>query len=62
MIRPHRSIWRSTASRQSRKAAGLDLSHMVFVNPYLTGEIPMRIMNEHYAKRFEFGNTPARSP
>ncbi len=43
------------------KAAGLDLSHMVFVNPYLTGEIPMRIMNEHYAKRFEFGNTPARA-
>ena len=43
------------------KAAGLDLSHMVFVNPYLTGDIPMRIMNEHYAKRFEFGNTPARA-
>jgi reactive intermediate/imine deaminase len=43
------------------KAAGLDLSHMVFVNPYLTGEIPMRIMNERYARRFEFGNTPARA-
>jgi enamine deaminase RidA (YjgF/YER057c/UK114 family) len=42
-------------------AAGLELSHMVFVNPYLTGEIPMRIMNERYAKRFEFGNTPARA-
>jgi enamine deaminase RidA (YjgF/YER057c/UK114 family) len=43
------------------KAAGLELSHMVFVNPYLTGEIPMRIMNERYSRRFEFGNTPARA-
>lgn len=43
------------------KAAGLELSHVVFVNPYLTTEIPMRVMNEHYARRFEFGNTPARA-
>jgi enamine deaminase RidA (YjgF/YER057c/UK114 family) len=43
------------------KAAGLDLRHMVFVNPYLTAEIPTRIMNERYARRFEFGNTPARA-
>jgi reactive intermediate/imine deaminase len=43
------------------KAAGLELSNMVFVNPYLTSEIPMRVMNERYAKRFEFGNTPARA-
>jgi reactive intermediate/imine deaminase len=43
------------------EAAGLDLGHMVFVNPYLTAEIPMRTMNERYAKRFEFGNTPARA-
>jgi len=43
------------------KAAGLELSHMVFVNPYLTADIPMRVMNERYAKRFEFGNTPARA-
>jgi len=43
------------------KAAGLELSHMVFVNPYLTAEIPMRVMNEHYARRFEFGNTLARA-
>ena len=43
------------------KAAGLDLSYMVFVNPYLTGDLPMRVMNERYAKRFEFGNTPARA-
>src|SRR5262245_604832 len=34
---------------------------MVFVNPYLTQEIPMRVMNERYARRFEFGNTPARA-
>jgi len=43
------------------EAAGLDLRHMVFINPYLTAEIPIRVMNEHYAKRFEFGNTPARA-
>ena len=43
------------------KAAGLDLRNMVFVNPYLTDEIPMRVMNERYARRFEFGNTPARA-
>jgi len=42
-------------------AAGLSLGHMVFVNPYLTSDIPARTMNEHYAKRFEFGNTPARA-
>jgi enamine deaminase RidA (YjgF/YER057c/UK114 family) len=43
------------------EAAGLTLGNMVFVNPYLTAEIPMRIMNEHYARRFEFGNTPGRA-
>lgn len=43
------------------KAAGLELSHMVFVNPYLTEQVPMKIMNERYARRFEFGNTPARA-
>ena len=43
------------------KAAGLELSHMVFVNPYLTTDIPHRVMNERYARRFEFGNTPARA-
>ena len=43
------------------EAAGLDLRHMVFVNPYLTAQLPTRIMNEHYARRFEFGNTPARA-
>lgn len=43
------------------EAAGLTLSNMVFVNPYLTARIPMQVMNQHYAQRFEFGNTPARA-
>ncbi len=43
------------------KAAGLDMGNMVFVNPYLTAEMSHRIMNERYARRFEFGNTPARA-
>jgi 2-iminobutanoate/2-iminopropanoate deaminase len=43
------------------EAAGLELGNMVFVNPFLTAQIPMRTMNEHYARRFEFGNTPARA-
>ncbi len=43
------------------QAAGLTNANMVFVNPYLSKEIPMRIMNEHYARRFEFGNTPGRA-
>jgi reactive intermediate/imine deaminase len=43
------------------EAAGLDLRHMVFVNPYLTTDVPVRVMNQRYAQRFEFGNTPARA-
>jgi 2-iminobutanoate/2-iminopropanoate deaminase len=43
------------------QAAGLSNANMVFVNPYLTADISMRIMNEHYARRFEFGNTPGRA-
>ena len=43
------------------EAAGLELSNMVFVNPYLTTDIPNRVMNQRYARRFEFGNTPARA-
>jgi 2-iminobutanoate/2-iminopropanoate deaminase len=43
------------------QAAGLEMSNVVFVNPYLTKDIPSRIMNEHYARRFEFGNTPGRA-
>jgi reactive intermediate/imine deaminase len=42
-------------------AAGLGLANMVFINPYLTSTIPGRVMNERYARRFEFGNTPARA-
>ena len=42
-------------------AAGLDMRHMVFVNPYLTKAIPGKTMNPLYAARFEFGNTPARA-
>jgi len=43
------------------EATGLDLRNMIFVNPYLTPDIPTPIMNQHYAQRFEFGNTPARA-
>jgi len=43
------------------EAAKLTLAHMVFVNPYLTDAIPTRVMNQHYAQRFEFGNTPGRA-
>jgi reactive intermediate/imine deaminase len=43
------------------KTAGLTMGHMVFVNPYLTKAVPMDVMNREYAKRFEFGNTPARA-
>jgi reactive intermediate/imine deaminase len=43
------------------QAEGLDMPNMVFVNPYLTSEMSHRVMNEHYARRFEFGNTPARA-
>ncbi len=43
------------------QSAGLSLGHVVFVNPYLTTQIPMQAMNKLYAARFEFGNTPARA-
>jgi enamine deaminase RidA (YjgF/YER057c/UK114 family) len=43
------------------ESAGLTLANMVFVNPYLTHEIPTGIMNKEYARRFEFGNTPGRA-
>jgi len=43
------------------EAAGLTLANMVFVNPYLTDEIPHSVMNKLYAARFEFGNTPGRA-
>ena len=43
------------------EAAGLKMANVVFVNPYLTDKIPMKVMNTSYASRFEFGNTPARA-
>lgn len=43
------------------EAAGLTMKNFVFVNPYLTNKIPTKIMNERYARRFEFGNTPGRA-
>jgi reactive intermediate/imine deaminase len=47
--------------KETLAAAGLDFRHMVFVNPYLTEKMPMNVMNQIYAKHFEFGNTPARA-
>lgn len=47
--------------RQTLEAGGIDFRHMVFVNPYLTRNMPMGLMNKVYAKHFEFGNTPARA-
>jgi 2-iminobutanoate/2-iminopropanoate deaminase len=46
---------------QTLKAAGLDFRHVVFVNPYHTNAVPRRVLDEVYAKHFEFGNTPARA-
>jgi reactive intermediate/imine deaminase len=43
------------------KAAGLDFRNLVFVNPYLTGKVATGAMNQEYARRFEFGDTPARA-
>jgi len=43
------------------KAAGMDFRHVAFVNPYLTGAMPMDVMNRVYARKFEFGNTPGRA-
>jgi reactive intermediate/imine deaminase len=47
--------------KETLSAAGMDLQHVVFVNPYLTDKMPMDVMNKVYAKHFEFGNTPARA-
>lgn len=46
--------------KQTLAAAGMDFRHVVFVNPYLTDKASSQ-MNELYASRFEFGNTPARA-
>lgn len=42
-------------------AAGMDFANVVFVNPYLTSQVPMDLMNRSYAKRYEFGTTPGRA-
>jgi reactive intermediate/imine deaminase len=47
--------------RQILEAAGLDYRHLVMVNPYHTKNIPRRVLDSEYAKRFAFGNTPARA-
>jgi len=41
-------------------AAGLDLRHMVFVNPFLTQKLPSGVMNDLYARHWKFGAAPAR--
>jgi reactive intermediate/imine deaminase len=41
-------------------AAGMDLRHMVFVNPFLTNQLPSNVMNEIYARHWAFGTAPAR--
>ena len=41
--------------------AGMDYANVAFVNPYLTGRMPAKVMNDIYASHFEFGNTPARA-
>lgn len=43
------------------KAAGIGFDHVVFVNPYLAGNVQASGMNRVYAKHFKFGDTPARA-
>ena len=45
---------------QVLQAAGLDLRHMVFVNPFLTKHLPAGVMNEVYARHWAFGTAPGR--
>jgi 2-iminobutanoate/2-iminopropanoate deaminase len=45
---------------QVLQAAGLDLRHMVFVNPFLTKDLPGGVMNEVYARHWAFGTAPGR--
>lgn len=41
-------------------AAGMDLRHMTFVNPFLTTKLPAGVMNEIYARHWKLGTAPAR--
>jgi enamine deaminase RidA (YjgF/YER057c/UK114 family) len=43
------------------QAAGLTLAHLVFVQPWLGPTLDAPDWNARYARRFEFGNTPARA-
>jgi len=45
---------------QVLKAAGMDLRHMAFVNPFLTLKRAGGIMNEIYARHWTLGTAPAR--
>jgi reactive intermediate/imine deaminase len=45
---------------QVLQAAGLDLRHMVFVNPFLTKQLSAGVMNEVYARHWAFGTAPGR--
>ncbi|MSV30685.1 MAG: hypothetical protein EXQ52_18355 [Bryobacterales bacterium] len=47
--------------KETLAAADMDFSNMVFINPYLTKNMPADVMNRVYAKHFEWGNTPARA-
>ena len=59
---PEKEVEQALDGMQSvLQAAGLTMANVVFVQPYLTGKIPTKVMNASYAKRFEFGNTPARA-
>lgn len=59
---PEQQVEKALDAMQSIvEAAGLKMANVVFVNPYLTDKIPAKIMNTSYARRFEFGNTPARA-
>jgi reactive intermediate/imine deaminase len=60
--KPEEQVEKALDAMQSIvEAAGLKMANVVFVNPYLTEQVPMKVMNAAYARRFEFGNTPARA-
>jgi len=50
-----------TRLEQILKAAGLGFEHLAFVNPYHTNKVPRRVLDQLYAKKVEFGYTPARA-
>jgi len=42
------------------QAAGMSMKNVLWVNPYMTGNVEGRAMNQVYKTFFEFGNTPGR--